>query len=453
MKKSLLLLLLFFIFFGVNAQQLHKNKSKTSNTYLFENVNIVDVKNNKILKNMDLYIEGSTITGIEKHQESNIKYRKNIVVIPCGGKYIMPGLIDCHTHIIFKNELINYLASGVTIVFSLGSPARVLDFKQQIKEGTLDGPNIYAAQMLDAVSQDWGGIVFNKVVKSVSDVKKTITGIKKKGWDFLKVYNSLSTEVFDEIMFFAKQKNLPVIGHGVRQAGMEYILSSGMAMVAHAEEYLYTVFKDSLDESKISDAAAMTRKYGAFVCANLSTFNTLSQIWGDSLKFDQLLKEGGNRELYLDSFTRASWHTNNPYIHKHGSIASAYIFLQKLTLALHKAGVPLVAGTDSPIIPGCFPGYSIVNELNLLIEAGLSNYQALQCATMNAGLFIQKHVNKKIKLGLIEKGYQADLLLLDENPVINIHNLHKVTGVMNNGKWHSKDEITEKRKHIFCISE
>jgi hypothetical protein len=345
--------------------------------------------------------------------------------------------------------LINYLSNGITTVFSLGSPSSVLEFRQQVKEGKLDGPNIYAARMLDAVREDWGGIVFNKTVKSVSEVPRIMNEIKNEKWDFVKVYNNLSTAEFDEILRLAKLYRIPVIGHGVREPGMEHILAKGMAMVAHAEEYVYTFFKDSLDERKIPDAVSITKKSGAFVCPNLSTFQTLSQQWGDSLKFIQLINEGENLKIYLDSFTLNSWFHNNPYIHKEGSITSVYTFLKKLTYAMYKANISLVAGTDSPIIPGCLPGYSLVKELQLLTDAGLTNIDALKCATLVPGQFINKYAKKTSKFGLIEQGYQSNLLLLDNSPLDNIQNLRKIAGVMVRGRWHAKDELTRSRNRTF----
>ena len=213
-------------------------------------------------------------------------------------------------------------------------------------------------------------------------------------------------------------------------------------MVAHGEEYLYTVFRDSLDEGKIPAAVAFTKKYGTFVCPNLSTFQTIQTQWGDSVKFAGLLQQAGNIENRVSPKILNFWMTENHYIHRQGSpLTPMYPFLQKLTYALYKAGVPLVTGTDSPIIPGCFPGYSLVTELQLLTEAGISTVDALRTATLVPGRFIAKHLPKERRTGVIKEGYGADLLLLSENPLQSVQSLRKIEGVMAKGLWYTKEQL------------
>lgn len=426
---------LFLICTGALARQIKTDGSNYERDILFSNVKVVDVKNGVVLDDMDVLIKNGIITGIGKHRKKT-KPRQGLLIIPARGKYLMPGLVDCHTHIIFKEELVSYLTNGVTTVFSLGSPVTVLDFRREVKENKIAGPDIFAGCMLDAIREDWGGIVLNKTINSDTSVSRVMNEVVNEGWDFVKVYNNLSTAQFDAVMRIAMAGNIPVIGHGVRAPGLEHALGSGMGMVSHAEEYVYAYFKDSMDDEKIKGAASLTKKYGAFVCPNLYTFNQIARQWGDSLAFAQLVEQHAGQKKYLNPFTINSWFHNNPYLHRKGSVDSMYAFLVKLTSALYKAGVPLVAGTDSPIIPGCFPGYSLAEDLQLLTEAGLSNAGALQCATLNPGLFIQKYRNNAPNLGLIEEGYQADLLLLDKNPLDNIQHLRNITGVMSNGNWY-----------------
>ncbi len=445
-------ILLFMVCSGATAQQPNIPVRNNVPNILFSDVNIVDVKNGIVLNNMDLFIKDDVIAGISKHRKEP-KKQQGLVIIPGKGKYIMPGLVDCHTHIIFKEELVNYLTNGITTVFSLGSPVTVLDYRRQVKEKKITGPDIFAGCMLDAIREDWGGIVLNKMITSDTAVTAVMNEVVNEGWDFVKVYNNLSIPEFDAVMRIARSKNIPVIGHGVRAPGLEHALSSGMGMVSHAEEYVYAFFKNGMEENRIADAVSLTKKYGSFVCPNLYTFRQIAKQWGDSLAFARIVEEQGDRKNYLHPFTLKNWFHNNPYLHRNGSVDTMYAFLVKLTFALHKAGVPLVAGTDSPIIPGCFPGLSLAEDLRLLTQAGLSNADAIKCATMNAGLFIQKYRNNVSKLGLIEVEYQADLLLLDKNPLENIQHVRNIAGVMSNGTWYPANGFIQLKRDAFSGQE
>ena len=427
---------------GLCQVKLASTKGNTQTMTLFSQVNVVDVETGRVLSDRDVFVANKKIISIRKHDSAGIKKQKELLLIPAKGKYLVPGLIDCHTHIVYKEDLLSYLSNGVTTVFSLGQPQEILRFREEVKKGAVAGPSIYAAALIDTIPQDWEGKIYNYVVHSQSDVNMAMTRIKKQRYDLIKVYNSLTTPEFDEIMRLAKSYELPVVGHGVRQPGMEHILSKGMAMVAHGEEYLYTFFSDNLDERKIPAAVSFTKKSGAFVCPNLSTFQTILTEWGDSLRFAGLLEQAGDVQHRVSPKMLDFWMNNNHYIHREGSpLTPMYPFLQKLTYALYKSGVPLVAGTDSPIIPGCFPGYSLVKELQLLTEAGISTPDALRMATLVPGSFIDRYLLNGARTGAIKEGFAADLLLLSENPLESVQSLRKIEGVMAKGRWFTKAQL------------
>ncbi|MBF9219820.1 amidohydrolase family protein [Hymenobacter ruricola] len=403
---------------------------------LFRQVNVVDVETGTVLPNRDVLVGNGRILSVQPHRPAGRTPPPGVRVISARGQYLAPGLIDCHTHVFYQADLGHYLRNGVTTVFSLGQPPEVLALREQVKQGKVAGPTIYAAALLDAAPSDWQGRVYSYVVHSPAEVDAALVRIVHQRYDLLKAYNGLSTPAFDELMRVAKAYGLPVVGHGVREPGMEHILSKGMAMVAHGEEYLYTVFKDSLDARKIPAAVAFTKQSGAFVCPNLSTFHALLTQWGDSLRFAGLLKQAGHAESRVSPPILQFWTHENHYIHRTGApLVPMYPFLQQLTRALHAAGVPLVAGTDSPLIPGCFPGYSLVNELELLVEAGLSPADALRTATLVPGRFTAKHLPHVPKIGRVKVGYRADLVLLSANPLQSVHNLRTIKGVMAQGRW------------------
>ena len=99
-----------------------------------------------------------------------------------------------------------------------------------------------------------------------------------------------------------------------------------------------------------------------------------------------------------------------------------YGYQLKLVSAFNKAGVLLLAGTDAPTLPGLMPGRSLHQEMQLLCEAGLSNYEALKAATTNPARFLKIHSD----FGTIEVGKEASLLLLNKNPLEDISNTFEI---------------------------
>lgn len=124
-----------------------------------------------------------------------------------------------------------------------------------------------------------------------------------------------------------------------------------------------------------------------------------------------------------------------------GSIEYQYKCLMRLTKKMHEAGVPLLVGTDTPFMIGEVNGFSIHDDLRILVECGLSPYEAIGCGTKNAGSFIQQHVVNSEPFGLLKKGYKADIIMLTQNPLFDINHLKLRAGAMVSGKWFSEEWI------------
>ena len=113
----------------------------------------------------------------------------------------------------------------------------------------------------------------------------------------------------------------------------------------------------------------------------------------------------------------------------------------QLTKALNDHGVTLLLGTDVSV-EGVIPGYSAHQELELLVEAGLTTYQALCCGTRNAAI-VADRMGKDSEWGTIEVGNRADLILLADNPLAHIRNTRSLLGVMLRGRWYSTSDLEQ----------
>jgi hypothetical protein len=400
--------------------------------FAFLNVNVVPMDREVVLPEQTVIVRDGAIESVGP--AASIDVPATATTIDAAGQYLMPGLVDLHVHVRNKEDLPVYLASGVTTILDLGGPSRLLDWRAPIENGELLGPHLLVAYFLDGPGGE------HNVMQTPEEARDAIREAHTAGYDYVKVYNSITKAQFDVIAKEAEALELAIVGHGVRQAGMEYILRSGQVMVAHAEEYIYTYFRNSTNRALIPAAVEMTRNSGAYVLPNLSAFEAITLQWGSPAVVDAYLARPEAR--YLHPSHRTNW-MSGPYSNRSGSLASRLLFLRELTLALSNGDVPLLLGTDSPIIPGMFAGSSIHDDLRNLIEAQLTPYKALSAGTRTAGEFVRGTRPGSPVFGVIAEGARADLVLLAENPLEDVAAARSPLGVMVSGRWLSRQNLNE----------
>lgn len=434
-KKMMLLLTALFLFETTCSDKESESFAAisvrdTTGTIVFRNVQIVDVEQGTLEGPVDVLIDSQKIMAIG----ADLEAPSGAVVIDCSEKYLMPGLADMHTHVNYENDLLPYVANGVTTILNMGSPSNILSMRDQVNSGGLLGPTIYAGAFVDGTgNRGW-------IVQTTGAARSAVGNIKEQGWDFIKVYNSIQTDVFLALMDEAQIKNIPVIGHGVRAPGIKRIIQEGQSMIAHAEEYIYAYFNYSNDASKIPDAVNDTKTSGAYVTTTLSAYRVIMKQWGKPSGRDALLAV--DEIQYVDPRWITSWQNSGAYIYNQGNLDDNYHFQQQFVKAFHDGGIPLLAGTDSPTIPGGIPGFMIHDDLAELEKCGISRKDVLKIATMNAGNFIAKTKQDEMPFGKIQTGYRADLLLLNQNPLIDLKHLKNRAGVMVRGHWLSEEELS-----------
>ena len=276
-------------------------------------------------------------------------------------------------------------------------------------------------------------------------------------------YNNLPPEELEAATATAHEQGMAVVGHIPRGAGrdqaLQRALMAGQDMIAHGEEYFFTYFHSDVDsvldrgevpfpdERRVPDAVRMTREAGTTVTPNLS-FVAMTRRQLDDM--EAVLADPETR--YLHPNVLAMWQTQNPTrrsdLERFDKREQAkYAFLKKLTKALNDAGVPLLLGTDASVF-GLFPGKSAHVELRELVEAGLTPYEALATGTRNAGAFMNEYVPSTKPFGIIARGQQANLILVQGNPLEDIRNTMNISGVMVRGRWLTSAELEQAREEI-----
>ncbi len=439
MRDLKILTLLIVICYNLNAQ----NNNSENNIYAIKNINIIPMtKENKVIENATVLIKENKIYAINKQIPENAKIIDGI------DKWLIPGLIDMHVHtladgspfVIYptKGPLVSfntqynmtpYIANGVTTVFELGARTEHFGQRNEIIRGDVIGPRMALAKII-------GGKKSNPIAKNPADGRNAVRFAKEEGYEFIKVYTWLNEETFKAVIDEAEKQNMKVIGHiPVAFKGKEAkdFFIPHFSLIAHAEELSKQT--DDYSYKKAQEFARLAKKNETWLIPNLINMVSIS----NQAKSLENIKSSFGFE-YVHPLMQSKWLTANKF---EGSSTETINGFQKqtnfhtlLVKAFKEAGVPILAGTDSGI-SGIIWGFSIHDELRLLTEAGLSNEEVLASATRLAANWLK--IDDKI--GTIETGKFADLVLLEENPLVNINNTRKISGVFINGNWIDRSKI------------
>ena len=400
-------------------------------TVAIHNVNVVPMDREQVLTNHVVLVRDGKIAAVGPRGRVTIP--RDARQIDGQGGYLVPGLADFHVHLRLPTDAAAYLPYGVTVLADMGGPDNVRGWRDAVRAGRAIGPDLFVGRYLDGPGTRAG-------VETVDAAVAAVTRADSLGFDFIKVYNSITPEQFAAIMTEAKKRGIAVVGHGVRAVGLENGFAQGQSMVVHAEEYLYTDLKRSLYTTRIDGVVAATKKYGAFVIPNLSAYEAMTLQWGKPDVLEQFLQRPEAQKM--PAYWVEDWRARD-YVKRQGSIERPFAFLKKLTLALHRAGVPLITGTDSPGIPGMVAGASVHDDLRLLVESGLTPYKALVAATRTPGELAAMHFKSKDSFGTIVPGARADLVLVAGNPLTDVAVLKQPRAVMVRGNWLDQAKLQE----------
>jgi imidazolonepropionase-like amidohydrolase len=391
----------------------------------FVGANVLTMRSPDVARNQTVVIRNGVIAVVGPADRTPIP--AGAQRIDARGKYLTPGLADFHVHVRERGDLALYVANGVTAIAQMGGHgAAMLAWRDSIRAGQMVGPEIYVGYFVNGPA----GLGGPQTTSTVEDARNAVIEAARRQFDFVKVYNSLTEEQFEAVMNEARARGLPVLGHAVRSVGIERGLTMGQVAIVHAEEYTYAELRRRRDSASLARAVAFTRQHDAAVVPNLSAFDVITRQWGKPAVVDSFLKMP--EATQLSEYWRTQWRGDD-YITRTGTI-DALPFLKRLALAMQRGGVPLLLGTDSPSIPGMFAGASVHEELRLLVESGLTPYEALVAGTRAAGEFARRHF-KATRFGLMAPGHRADLVLLARNPLEDIRNAREPLGVMVRGNW------------------
>lgn len=359
--------------------------------------------------------------------------RGAVIIEGDGTQYLAPGLTDSHVHLRGRYEiwLPLFVANGVTTVFNLEGRPSHLALKRRIWAGDQKGPTVYTA----------GPYVSEPEVRTPAEARSTVARQAARGYDFVKIHGDLSAEAYATLTEAGRELDIPVIGHAPRNLPFTAVLENRQVAVTHAEELIHTQLR-TLDEAEAEVVAGQMAEAGTWLIPTLAHFESTAAQWGSSEALEEAL--AGDAAARLPQSLRTEWRASNVFLEADAAdrdrLRAMYEFQGPLVLALHKAGVPMLAGTDTPI-PTLAPGSSLLTEIEALRDAGLTGYEALATATSNPGRFVRTYVAAGVHFGTLERGARADILMLEADPRVDTGTLSHPRGVMMRGEWYTRADL------------
>lgn len=453
---TIVLFLLPFCCFGQNGVLAIKNAA------------IIDVINNKVIKDRTVVIEGNKIIAVAN--KANIP--EQATIIDAKGKYLIPGLWDMHTHNSLRKDRIAYfmplfIANGVTGIRDMASDmssAEMMELRKEIEISKMLGPRLGAmtGKVVDGPPRP-DTTMFTYPADTAA-ARQLVRSYKNQNLDFIKVYNMLSKDIYAAIADESKKNDIPFAGHVPFSVTAAEASQLGQYSIEHLSDILISA---STTENELRAELAVSKSVNAIQSSNkrmevnfkaaqtyskekaLALFSIFvrNETWQcPTLRNLQIVTADANvnkllndpRTKYFPNSIKENW-KRVLLLRTTGDSTQRIVFFQqtlKLVGDMHNAGVKLIAGTD---LASNFlmPGFSLHDELSLLVEAGLPPLAALQTATINPARFLHRDKD----LGSVEKGKLADLVLLDDNPLDNINNTRKIYAVIVNGKLLQRSDL------------
>jgi len=414
----------------------------------FINVNLIPMTSETVIPNQTVIIGEKEI--LEIGDSESVVLPENITVIDGAEKYLIPGLADMHYHIIdVATDLIIPVTQGFTTMLEMGNAGGVFVdqslLKREINEGTRFGPTLYISLFAFGASDGKSAAI---TVATTDAAKIRVDQAVAGNFDFIKVRDGLTSQVFNTLLNNARSNRLNLMGHAPRVFGANQAIKNGQVLLAHSEEHVYTDFGAAEPSSaQLIEAAQTLKENDAYLITTLVVEEMIAQIAGNNAEGISYMNSYPGTE-YVSSITKGVRWLNT--IEQYNTLNRARQFglfeLQKnYVRSMIEQDVKILLGTDAVFGPGLAPGFSAFREMRFLIELGMTPYQALQTATSYAGEFIDKYAAKEVEatkgFGMIEVGRRADMVLLNENPLLDISNLENRVGVMIRGKWFTEDEL------------
>lgn len=462
--------------------------AQSRQTVAFVNVNVIPMDTERVLESQTVIVQGDRIVEIGAAKEVSVP--PGAQVIDGNAKYLIPGLTDTHFHILDNQDsLILAIANGVTTIRDpnadyVGTGMEILEARDQIAAGQRLGPTIMAAKSIIGASDrvqvlfdnvdkvvgpwfsgDWGAAT--NIPTDPATGRALVYKAHEEGYDIIKVNWYLSRETFDSIVAAAAELGMPVLAHVPADVGIEHAIRSGVEiqhngnlLAFYAKDYVRQPGPNYLDAFDLSEADQRLPELVTLMKENDVAFTPTMAVDVTAFELFDNLPDWSRADIfqhpgyrytppsYMSQWTNAAGGEFGVVARGRGVSSVEEIVpppdAREEILALHlrqlkafvDAEVPVMTGSDASAV-GVVWGFSIHEELELFVKAGLTPYQALEASTR----IPSEVMGDPEEWGTIKVGKRADMVLLNANPLENISNTREIEGVIVRGQWLSKDML------------
>lgn len=425
---------------------------------VFHNLSVLSMDEAALTAGQSVIVVEDRITWVGPSDELSIP--DGVTVVDGDGRVLMPGLAEMHGHMPGSNQsqqyrediLSMYVLQGVTTLRGMAGDPVHLELREQAARGEIISPRIFAA----------GPAFSGGSVSTPEAARQRVVDQAEAGYDLLKFSPGLSLEVFEAAVKEAHRHGIPFAGHISHDVGLERSLEAGKSTIDHLDRYMEFFAPDQADRpdppviffgydltphvqpERIAEAARRTVEAGV---GNVPTNTLLENVLNPALSVGEMEQWPGV-DLMPESTVEA-WGNSVRDIRSNEIYnpdqASAYLDIRKqLTRELYEAGPDLLLlGADAPQIFNP-PGYSVHRELEIMVDAGLSPFDAIRTGTVN----VATHFDESDRSGKVAPGYRADLLLLRVNPLEVLPFGHAIEGVVLNGRFLDHERLNELEEGI-----
>jgi imidazolonepropionase-like amidohydrolase len=412
------------------------------------NVTVIDVATGKKLPDRTVVLQGDRILSVAAADPASAPQGR---VIDAHGGFLIPGLWDMHVHIQDLEDLPLYIANGVTGVRMMFGARETKELRAKLATAPVSPEIIVGSAIVDGDPPVWPGSI---IVHKPEDARRVVDEIKASGADFVKIYNGIPRDAYFALVDEARKQNITFVGHLPYQVRATEASDAGQRSIEHLDGIaiacskneqslmkelhpgryiekmnLYVEALHSFDSAQCQTLFAQFRKNNTWQVPTLTVHRGFG--WMNDSHFTS-----DPRLAYMNRDVRYRWQPKNDFRFRRWPPAEFELHRglfnadKQMVGLMFRAGVPLLAGTDA-MNPFCFPGFSLHDELALLVESGLTPLAAIQAATLRPAEFLARTDD----LGLIAPGKRADLVLLSADPLADIHNTTQIQAVWLQGKY------------------
>ena len=441
---------------AVAAGLLLGTSSASSQTFAFVDATVIPMDRERTIERQTVVVTDGRIVAMGPTASTRVP--SGARVINARGKYLMPGLAEMHAHVppqrpadqLLRDIMYLYVANGVTTIRGmLGAPYQ-LELRERLRSGEVVGPRFYVgAPSLNG-----------QTAQNPATSARLMREHKAAGYDLVKVHPGISRATYDSAVIVGRQVGITLGGHVPADVGISHAIASRQSTIEHLDGYIEGASSAELlaraanggvtlaelwtdiSTDRLRALARETKQAQVSVVPTMYLWENLwmppqgeaieqrpemryvPRPWVDGWKNQMRGRAAANQQAGVDA----------------DAVQHMLARRRELLKLMSAEGVEILMGTDSPQMLNV-PGFALHHEIKVMAASGMTPWEVLSSGTRNVAAYVSRVLGQPARFGTVAVGNDADLVLLDANPLQSIDNLQRRAGVMVQGRWHEASAL------------